>query len=180
VWIRNADPHLVYSAETGERINPTKSVYIGDHVWIGQSALILKGSRVHSGSIIGAGAVLAGKRVPSNTSWAGNPAKQLADGIFWDEHVVHRWTGKETEINQQYQGEESFIFEPDEEAYVSYGSIDKKLSKARGAAGKLEYIQKLAAEDARCRFAWKKEEPQMTLRRHIRLWLRSILIRIMK
>ena len=46
IWVRNADPHLIYDVESHKRVNPTKSIYIGDHVWIGQSAMILKGRKV--------------------------------------------------------------------------------------------------------------------------------------
>ena len=35
IMIRNSDAHLIYDCKTGKRINPTKSIYIGDHVWIG-------------------------------------------------------------------------------------------------------------------------------------------------
>ena len=42
IWVRTADPHLIYSTETHERTNPSRSVFIGDHVWIGQSAIVLK------------------------------------------------------------------------------------------------------------------------------------------
>lgn len=61
-WIRNTDPHLVYDSSTYCRINPSKSVLIGDHVWIGQSCIILKGTVVGSGSILGAGSVVSGKK----------------------------------------------------------------------------------------------------------------------
>lgn len=97
VWIRTAAPHLVYDAETKQRLNPSKSVFVGDHVWIGQSAMLLKGTQISSGSIIGAGSVVAGKRIPANTSWAGNPARQVKEGIFWSGQCVHRWQDKETE-----------------------------------------------------------------------------------
>lgn len=39
VVIRNNDGHLIYSCDGGNRINPTKSVYIGDHVWICNNVL---------------------------------------------------------------------------------------------------------------------------------------------
>ena len=73
IWMRNADPHLVYDCASNRRINPTKSIFIGDHVWIGQSAMILKGTKIDSGSIIGAMSLVAGKCINSNESWGGNP-----------------------------------------------------------------------------------------------------------
>ena len=180
VWIRTADPHLVYSIENNERINPSRSVYLGDHVWIGQNALILKGSMVHSGSIIGAGAVLAGQRVPSNTSFAGNPAKKIADGLFWYEEVVHKWTEKEQEEFRYYQGEESFVFESVKGETISFGKIDRDLAGILSAQGKLEYIRHLDADDYKDRFSWKKPEPKMTFRRRIRLKLKEWILRILK
>ena len=103
IWIRTADPHLVYDSTTLRRINPSKDALIGDHVWLGQSSFILKGTTIGSGSIVGAMGVVAGKTIPSNTSWAGNPAKQIASDIFWDGRCVHSWTKTETAANQQYK-----------------------------------------------------------------------------
>ncbi|MFE4813367.1 hypothetical protein ACFQ9Y_19885 [Peribacillus simplex] len=54
VVVRLADPHLVYDGTTRKRINRTKSVYLGDHIWIGQDVMILKGVEVGTGSILGA------------------------------------------------------------------------------------------------------------------------------
>lgn len=61
IWLRTADPHLIYDCETHERINPSKNILIGDHVWIGQGSLVLKGSTISSGSIIGANSTVSGK-----------------------------------------------------------------------------------------------------------------------
>ena len=66
IWLRISDPHLIYDSFTHTRINPTKSIYIGDHVWVGQDVLILKDSYVGSGSILAARTVLSSKIVPSN------------------------------------------------------------------------------------------------------------------
>lgn len=102
IWIRTADPHLVYDSRTNQRINPSKSVFIGDHVWIGQSAMLLKGTQIDSGSIIGAASLVAGKKVPYNESWGGNPCRKIADSIFWDGSTVHTWTESETQLGQDF------------------------------------------------------------------------------
>ena len=36
VWLRTSDAHLLYDIDTKKRINNSKSIYIGDHVWIEQ------------------------------------------------------------------------------------------------------------------------------------------------
>ena len=102
IWIRDSDTHLVYDCQTRIRRNPTKSVYIGDHVWVGQECMILKGTQIDSGSIVGARALVAGKRIPHNTSWGGNPAKQISEEVFWDGAVVHEWKEEMTELGNKY------------------------------------------------------------------------------
>ena len=104
IWIRLADPHLIYDMATMERINLTEDVYIGDHVWIAQEALILKGTEIGSGSIIGAKSVISNK-IESNSSWAGNPPQKIKSNIFFDGRSVHRYTKKETEESMNYDNE---------------------------------------------------------------------------
>ncbi len=151
IWIRTADPHLVYSADTKKRINPSKSVYIGDHVWIGQGALVLKGTKLHSGCILGGGAVCAGKEVPSNTSWGGNPAKQLSSGIFWDYPCVHGWKEEDTESHQTFKSD-SYIYKEDSKT-VAFDITDKSLDGAKSADEKLEILSKTAQNTDKNRFS---------------------------
>ena len=51
----------------------TAPVKIGDNVWIGMNAVILKGVSIGQNSVVAAGAVVT-KSVPENTVVAGNPA----------------------------------------------------------------------------------------------------------
>lgn len=49
-------------------------IFIGDNVWIGSRAIILKGVHIGDNAIIAAGAVVT-KDVPANQLYGGNPAK---------------------------------------------------------------------------------------------------------
>ena len=99
VWFRTADPHLIYDCETRKRINPSKSIFIGDHVWIGQDCLIMKNTFIGSGSIIGAKSVCSNKIYDSNSSYGGYPAKKLKDGVFFTKDCVHNYKETETELS---------------------------------------------------------------------------------
>lgn len=66
--------------ETGHpSINPgirSAPIRIGDDVWIGAGAMILKGVSIGDAAVIGAGSVVT-KDVPSGTIVAGNPAREV-------------------------------------------------------------------------------------------------------
>ena len=51
-------------------------VVVEDDVWIGMSVLVLKGSRIGAGAVIGAGSVVTGA-IPERALAAGNPARVL-------------------------------------------------------------------------------------------------------
>ncbi len=138
IWLRTADPHLIYDAATGERTNISKSILIGDHVWIGQNALILKGCRIGSGSVISAAAVLAGKRVKSNSIYAGNPAKMIKDNVFFVDRSVHNYTKKKTERSMHSDLQDFVYHEPADGPDVT--RIFKDLTKAADANERLSII----------------------------------------
>ena len=149
IWIRNADPHLIYSCDTRQRINPSQSVFVGDHVWLGQEARLLKGTRIESGSIIGGMSVVAGKQVGHNASWAGNPAKCIKDGIFWDRTCVHGWLDEDTRRSMDWDtfragkiDRDAFIFSHDPKEYVSYDQMDQAFSTGTPEQ-KLAYLKAL-------------------------------------
>ncbi len=80
----NTDAHPIYNLNKSKIINKVKSLSIGDHVWVGANATILKNSIIPQNSIIGWGAVVSGVFSKENTIIAGNPAKVVRKDVQWD------------------------------------------------------------------------------------------------
>lgn len=140
-YFRTADPHIIYDCTTKERINFSKSILIGDRVWIGQQSLILKGTILGSGSIIGGHSVLSNKIVKSNTLYAGNPAKKIRENVFYGSpKSTHDYT-EEEEINSKTFPKESYTYEQDENT-ISLKIIDNELMNLKTVDKKIDYIEK--------------------------------------
>ncbi len=77
------DSHAIEDLE-GNRINPAKDIQIGNHVWIGQKTLVLKGSSIADNSIVGAYSLVNKKLTETNSIYAGQPAHKVKEGINWN------------------------------------------------------------------------------------------------
>lgn len=155
IYIRTADPHLIYDGTTKKRINSSASVFIGDHVWIGQNVLVLKGTAIGSGAIIGAGACVAGKKIPSNVSAAGNPVRIVRRNIFFLPNSVHTWTD---EMTEKYANVDSdrYIYHTEASSTI-FETVDEALKGSANAEQRLAKIQKLLVNNKeKNRFAIKE------------------------
>jgi len=59
-----------------------KGIRIGQHVWIGNSVIILKGVDIGDGAVVGAGSLVT-RSIPESCLVAGNPAKVIRHEIKW-------------------------------------------------------------------------------------------------
>jgi acetyltransferase-like isoleucine patch superfamily enzyme/coenzyme F420-reducing hydrogenase beta subunit len=78
VIIRDTDAHGIAGAAGG----PAAEIRIGDRVWIGTRAIILKGVTIGDGAVVAAGAVVT-KDVPPHCLVAGVPARVIREGVEW-------------------------------------------------------------------------------------------------
>ena len=155
--IRTSDAHRIYSIETLERVNEGRSVYIGDHVWLAARVVILKGTRIHSGSIIGSDAVIAGKEIMSNSAWAGNPAKEIKRNILFDKVGTHGITNAMMPEAHTISAEKAnnYIFEYESDSYIDFMAFDNEISALSDPNEKLTFILKKMGAVSKNRFAMK-------------------------
>lgn len=83
IKFRTGDSHCVLDATSGLRTNKSKDIILGDHVWVGNSVIILKGTIIEDNSIIAIGSVVTGKQFPANSIIGGNPAKVIKSNVDW-------------------------------------------------------------------------------------------------
>ncbi len=76
VNILDSNGHQVYSLNRTVNRDKPEKIVLGDNVWVGINAIILKGTTIGSNSIVAAGSVVKGD-FPDNTLIAGNPAKAV-------------------------------------------------------------------------------------------------------
>ena len=138
-YFRTADPHLIYDVKTKKRLNFSKSIIIGDHVWIGQNSLILKNTFIGSGAIIGGSSVVSNKRIESNTIYAGNPARKIKDGVFYSSPMSTHDFDKFKEIESKIYDSDAYVYEKDETTQ-NLEKINNDLLNIELAADKIKYL----------------------------------------
>lgn len=83
VRVRTSDQHKIISDEDETRTNLPQDIEIGNHVWLGNSAVIMKGVQIGDGTVIGINSLVT-KDIPNNCVAVGSPAKVIKTNIHWE------------------------------------------------------------------------------------------------
>ncbi len=82
VFIRTDDGHSVFDRTSQQRLGLPAPVVIHPHVWIGNSAIVKKGTTIGQGTIIGQNGIAIGQLEPYS-AYAGNPCRLIKSNIVW-------------------------------------------------------------------------------------------------
>lgn len=94
VTVRCGDsPHLLFDKETGEYLDISEGVFIGDHVWVGERVYITKRASIANESVAAACAVVTKCFGEEHAVLAGNPAKIVRRNAQWIRNHSHLQLG---------------------------------------------------------------------------------------
>lgn len=83
IYLSTTDSHSILNSE-GRRTNLGADIIIGNHVWIGMHSLILKGTRIPDGCIVGARSMTtASLTAESGDLIVGSPARTIKNNLSW-------------------------------------------------------------------------------------------------
>lgn len=88
IRIITGDFHSVIDMQTNKRLNLSKNITIGDHVWVGYHASIMKGALISRDTIIASNAMVNKENFIPNVILAGVPSKIIKENINWDRRLL--------------------------------------------------------------------------------------------
>jgi acetyltransferase-like isoleucine patch superfamily enzyme len=83
VQIRTGDSHSIMDGE-GNRLNPAQSVVVGNRVWIGEGARLLKGASLNEDTIVATGSIVTKEFTQKRILIGGVPADVIKEDVIWD------------------------------------------------------------------------------------------------
>lgn len=83
--IMTSDGHSIMS--NNRRLNSAKSIEIGNHVWLADDVIVLKGTKICDNSVVGISSVITKSFDKTNVLIVGNPGKIIKTDINWKEEL---------------------------------------------------------------------------------------------
>lgn len=142
VNIRTSDAFPIFKNSSKKRINMPGSVFIGDHVWFGHLAYISRGAHIGSGAIVyNNSMVLPNSKIKFNSFYIGNPAKLMADEVFFTDFYTGYFSEELTEERSVYQSD-VYIYDVVEKETLSFDHVNNIL-KQFPIDERIDFIKKL-------------------------------------
>ena len=79
VSIRDGEHQIRKQEKIWKQPNNTKPVVIGNDVWIGAGTIVLQGSNIPDGVVVGAQSLVKNKQLEPFTVYAGNPLRKIKE-----------------------------------------------------------------------------------------------------
>lgn len=86
VKVMTSDGHDI--VKQGQRINPAKSIHIGNNVWLADNVTVLKGVSIGNNSVVGINSTLT-KSINHNVVAVGNPARVIQEETNWANELTY-------------------------------------------------------------------------------------------
>ncbi len=83
IELRSGDIHAIFDAASGQRLNPPAPIALGDRVWVGSYASLLKGTAIPADSVVATRAVVTKTFDQPGVVLAGAPARVVRTGVCW-------------------------------------------------------------------------------------------------
>ncbi|GHE20563.1 acyltransferase [Halomonas urumqiensis] len=83
IKIRTSDGHSVIDLESGRATNTPQDIVIGNHVWVGEDAKLLKGASIPDDCIVASFSVVTKPFYEKNNIIAGFPASVVKKNVSW-------------------------------------------------------------------------------------------------
>lgn len=84
IWA--TDAHPVFN-EKNEVCNPSKPIVIGNHVWLGKYAKVLKGTTINDNAIVGMNTIVT-KEIPAGTLVVGSDGRAVKSNVNWSKEFI--------------------------------------------------------------------------------------------
>ncbi|MBE6388818.1 MAG: acyltransferase [Lentisphaerae bacterium] len=82
--IAASDGHAIYDINTGEVLNRSKDIVVGNHVWMTTGITIFKGVEIADNTVIASNSVVTKSCLIPNAIYGGTPARLLKENINWN------------------------------------------------------------------------------------------------
>lgn len=81
--VRADDAHAIFDIDTGKRVNVSRSITIGPHVWLARDAVVLGGVTIGEGTVVGYRSLVT-RSLPNNCIAVGSPATVIRRNVAWE------------------------------------------------------------------------------------------------